>query len=133
MSRPFKRRRICALPETAEFGPRYKKNAALIEMTVDEYEAIRLIDQLGFTQEDCAAQMNVARTTVQSIYDSARKKLAEVLVDGKRLEIRGGSYDVCLHGESCCGKDCRGRSCQEGHCAGGGCPCRTKKTEIIDL
>ena len=41
-------------------------------MTVDEYEAIRLIDLLGFTQEECAKQMSVARTTVQGIYAEAR-------------------------------------------------------------
>ena len=95
MARPVKRRRICCLPEVTEFIPGDGKAEGTVTMTMDEFEAVRLIDRLGLSQEDCAAQMNVARTTVQNIYDSARKKLAQVLVDGKRLCISGGAYELC--------------------------------------
>ena len=61
-----------------------------VRMTVDEYEAVRLLDAEGLTQEACADRMNVARTTVTAIYDSARKKLADAIVHGKRLLIAGG-------------------------------------------
>ena len=64
-------------------------------MTVDEYEAIRLIDWEGLTQEQSAGQMEVARTTVQGIYGQARRKLARSLVDGVPLIISGGSYELC--------------------------------------
>ena len=64
-------------------------------LNVDEYEAIRLIDRQGFSQEECSAYMQVARTTVQMIYNSARKKLAAALVDGLPLRIEGGSYQLC--------------------------------------
>ena len=97
MPRPVKWRKVCCLPDNSRFGPLDSpadhNNA--VRMTVDEYEAIRLIDLEGYTQEECAGQMNIARTTVQSIYSDARKKLAESLVNGKVLLIGGGEYRLC--------------------------------------
>jgi len=78
-----------------------------VTMTVDEFETIRLIDYLNFTQEECALQMNVARTTVQGIYDRARKKLAVALVDGVLLTISGGEYRL-YGGDWNCEACCRG-------------------------
>ena len=63
------------MPRTREFHPAGgspRKEAVVL--TVDEYEAVRLIDRQGFSQEECSAYMQVARSTVQSIYNSARKK-----------------------------------------------------------
>ncbi|HHW31777.1 MAG TPA: DUF134 domain-containing protein [Clostridiaceae bacterium] len=109
MPRPMKWRKICCLPERSMFGPLDanlgEKN--YIKMTVDEYEAIRLIDLEGFTQEECSKQMNVARTTVQGIYVEARKKLAESLVNGKVLLIEGGEYRLCDGLGNGCGRGCR--------------------------
>ncbi|MBV4418466.1 DUF134 domain-containing protein [Clostridium tyrobutyricum] len=97
MARPMKWRKVCCLPETNRFGPLDSPADAKnhVIMTIDEYETIRLIDLDGFTQEECAAQMNVARSTVQGIYIEARKKLAESLVNGKMLLIAGGEYRLC--------------------------------------
>jgi predicted DNA-binding protein (UPF0251 family) len=81
-------------------------------MTVDEYESIRLIDLEEFTQEECANQMNIARTTVQAMYNDARKKLAESLVNGKVLWIEGGEYRLCDGGGEACGSGgCRRHRC----------------------
>jgi len=74
-------------------------------MTVDEYETIRLIDLEGLSQEECSDQMNVARTTVQLIYNNARFKLAESLVNGRMLQIEGGEYKLCDGNVKPCGKD----------------------------
>ena len=97
MARPRKRRRVCCLPESNLFGPLNKEffEKQSITMTVEEYETIRLIDQEGLTQEECAERMNVARTTVQRIYSGARKKIARSLVDGNTLRIEGGDYKLC--------------------------------------
>lgn len=120
MGRRVKCRRICEMPRIDEFAPANVNSQEEIEMTVDEFETIRLIDHQGYSQEECARQMNVARTTVQSIYDSARKKLAETLVDGKKLKIGGGAYEVCPNAKECCRRSCSQKECGN---LGPGCYC----------
>ena len=90
MPRPTRCRRIGQLPVYRSFSPDDVEAVESVRMTVDEFEALRLLDGEGLTQEACAAQMNIARTTVTAIYDSARRKVAEALVQGKRLLIAGG-------------------------------------------
>ncbi|UWG95556.1 DUF134 domain-containing protein [Dehalobacter sp. DCM] len=104
MSRPRKWRRVCCLPESNLFGPLNAviDQTGLVLLQVDEYETIRLIDLQGFTQEQCAEQMVIARTTVQRIYNDARKKIAESLVNGKVLRIEGGDYELCESLEKAC-------------------------------
>lgn len=126
MPRPRKWRRVCGLPGYARFGPLGGRRVAesaessstpptvpqpahmTVVMTVEEYEAVRLIDLEGFTQEECAKQMGIARTTVQGMYDSARKKIADSLVNGKAMVIEGGDYVLC---------DGLEETCQCGGCA----------------
>ncbi|MFT8889226.1 MAG: DUF134 domain-containing protein [Ethanoligenens sp.] len=106
MPRPQKCRRICDMPKCRRFGPLGEglNNLPVITMTVDEFESIRLIDSEGLSQEECAEQMMVARTTAQAIYASARAKLAECLVNGMQLTIRGGNVVLCggNSGRCCC-------------------------------
>ncbi|MEA4933478.1 MAG: DUF134 domain-containing protein [Lawsonibacter sp.] len=107
MARPVKCRRVCAMPEFREFVPAGAEHAEEdIELRVDEYEAIRLIDYLGMSQEEAAAGMEVSRATIQNIYEAARKKLAATLVEGKRLRVSGGVYQICPKGRHCQGKKC---------------------------
>lgn len=108
MPRPRKWRKVCCMPRSDLFGP---LNTAInqeniVVMPLDEYETIRLIDLQGFTQEQCAEKMNIARTTVQHIYNDARMKLADSLVNGKILKIEGGDYLLCEGLEETC--DCGG-------------------------
>ena len=94
MPRPRKGRRVCCMPGYRHFGPVEdgESGRKVIVMTVDEFEAVRLIDLEGFSQEECAGHMGVARTTAQAIYSSARLKLAQCLVKGIELSISGGTY-----------------------------------------
>lgn len=118
MPRPKKCRKVCCLPPINEFVPLREdgKFREAVVMTVDEYETVRLIDHEGFSQEECSGYMNIARTTVQQIYDSARKKVAHALVDGLPLKIEGGDYRLCDGEERYCGcGGCRRhrRACME--------------------
>ena len=114
MPRPFKWRRVCCLPENNRYGPlnAAENDNGIVRMSVDEYEAIRLIDTEGYTQEKCAEHMNVSRSTIQSIYDSARKKLSDSLVFGKVLWIEGGEYRLCDGMSNGCG----GGGCHRHRC-----------------
>ena len=106
MPRPVKRRRVCEPPRNARFGPLDGAPAENVVLAVDEYETIRLIDLLGLTQEECAGQMGVARTTVQALYEAARAKLADMLVNGRLLHVEGGPYELCPRAGGCRGKRC---------------------------
>ena len=107
MPRPKKSRRVCDYPKTLAFSPEPPAQPpATVILTVEEYETIRLIDREGLSQEQCGQRMQIARTTVQQIYTSARKKLAEVLVDGLSLRITGGDYRLCNGYGSNCGSAC---------------------------
>lgn len=107
MPRPKKCRRVCDYPLNQTFTPDEGAGGKAVVLTVDEYETIRLIDREGFSQEQCGNLMQVARTTVQQIYTSARKKLADMLVEGLPLRIEGGDYQLCAGDEqSCGGRDC---------------------------
>jgi len=103
MPRPKKCRRVCRFPENPGFCPLESgEEKEPMILTVDEYEAIRLIDKEGFSQEQCSEQMQIARTTVQKIYETARRKLADVLVEGLPLKIEGGDYRICGGAEHGC-------------------------------
>lgn len=104
MPRPKKWRKVCRLPNCSEFRPvrpGMDSERAII-LSVDEYETIRLIDHENFTQAQCVEFMDVARTTVQDVYGSARRKIAAALVNAAPLRIEGGSYQICGGQEESC-------------------------------
>ena len=96
MPRPKRCRRVQSFPAFWCFEAEDGRNRPddSIRLTLDEYEAIRLLDLEGLTQAECAEMMNVSRTTVTAIYERARKKIAECIVNGRRLLISGGDYDL---------------------------------------
>ena len=106
MPRSPKIRKICAEPRFTQFVPLHEqRDNTVVEMSYEEYETIHLIDARDYTQEKCAEQMGVSRSTVQAIYQVARKKIADCMVNGRTLAIAGGNYQVCEHKEVCCGSD----------------------------
>ena len=101
MPRPKKCRRICAMPPSARFEPAGGSKAEPVVLTVEEFELLRLLDLEQYTQAQCAAQMQVARATVQADYDSARRKVALALAQARPLEIAGGEYQLCPAARQC--------------------------------
>lgn len=97
MPRPEKCRRICSEPKVKQFVPKGGGSGGEVVLGYDEFESLRLIDRENYSQLYCAEKMGVSRATVARIYESARKKLAETLVEGKVLRISGGDVVVCAH------------------------------------
>lgn len=107
MPRPKRCRRVCSEPQFLCFSPRGVEQPEENILTVDEYEVIRLVDYEKKSHGQCAASMNISRTTVTEMYEKARYKIAECLVLGKRLSINGGNYQICPGQRTCFGQACR--------------------------
>lgn len=92
MPRPKCCRLVGAVPERKCFRPEGEISSGLDEvmLSLDEYEALRLADLEGLYQEEAASRMNVSRQTFGRIVEAARRKVADVLVNGKALRIEGG-------------------------------------------
>lgn len=92
MPRPKCCRRVQGEPNCTVFKPAGIPASALeaVTLTIDEFEALRLADLEGIYHEEAAKQMNVSRQTFGRIIESARRKVARVLVDGLALRIEGG-------------------------------------------
>ena len=100
MPRPRIVRTVIGLPKYQKFGPLDTNNDLdIVIMNIEEYETIRLIDELGHNQAECATEMGIGRTTAQRIYNNARKKIAYCLVHGTVLQFEGGDYLVKGQGQ----------------------------------
>jgi predicted DNA-binding protein (UPF0251 family) len=96
MPRPRHCRRVAQLPQANYYKPRGIPLSVLEEviLTVDEFEAIRLTDLEGLYQADAAEKMSVSRQTLGRILETAHKKIADALVHGKALLIKGGPIQI---------------------------------------
>ena len=106
MARPSKCRRICFEPAYDSFTPEGFSCGEKIILSVDEYEVIRLIDLEKLTHLECAKQMEISRTTVTEIYETARYKIADSIINGKKLLISGGNYRICSEMPTNCHRIC---------------------------
>lgn len=117
MARPKKSRRLCSIPDVKSYNIG-KDISSSVKMTFDEFEVIRLIDYVGLTQNDCAKQMEVARSTITAVYDRARYKLSDSIVNKKAISIEGGDFELCPNSDHCCGHCGKNRcgNCNHGTC-----------------
>lgn len=113
MPRPKRKRRVQAMPAATFFKPQGVPVHALKGLTLplEGYEAFRLVDGEGLSQEEAAVLMDVSRPTLCRILMQARQTVARALAGGLALRIEGGSYRMggrSGHGNGQ-GRGCRGR------------------------
>ena len=96
MVRPLKDRMVAFNPEINYFKPRGIPIIDLeeVRLTVDQREAIRLSDLLGMSHEEAGRRMGVSRATFGRIIQRARKAVADALINGKAINVEGGSYKM---------------------------------------
>ena len=96
MVRPKLCRRIFSEPNVTYFKPRGIPLSDLEKsiLTIDEFEAIRLKDLEGLEQAECAKRMNISQPTFHRLILSARKNIADGIVNGKAIKIEGGNFKV---------------------------------------
>ena len=90
-----------------------------VVLSIEEFEVMRHVDYQKMTHEECARHMAISRTTATELYETARTKIADSLINGKVLCIEGGNYKVCegasgckaLHGAVACEEKCKGKEC----------------------
>lgn len=94
MPRPRIPRRIWFDPHVTHFKPAgvRLREAGEVILTVDEFEAIRLKDFEGLDQTEAAGKMGISQPTFQRLYNIARRKIADALVNGKAIRVEGGSF-----------------------------------------
>ncbi len=85
---------VTGVPPVASFKPAGVPEAEqkTVVLTLEELEAIRLVDLEGMYQEEAALEMGVSRKTLWNDLKSGRKKVAEALINGWAIRIEGGSY-----------------------------------------
>lgn len=99
MPRPKLPRSIHAPPPSSHgFIPRGKHRGETVTLSVEEYEAIRLVDFEGHDQTRAAEKMGISRQTFGRVLRSGRFSLSKALVKGQPLEVSGGCYEIRGHG-----------------------------------
>ena len=96
MPRPYKRRRIRGEPNSSYFKPSGIRRTELEEviLAADEFEAIRLKDFMGLDQKECAEKMDISQPTFHRLIVSARKKVADAIVNGKAIKINNENFKI---------------------------------------
>jgi len=135
--RPRLQRRIRFMPEVTYFKPAGVPMSALSEtiLTVDEYEAVRLIDLEGIEQSEAGRKMKISQPTLSRLLRSARKKLSDAIINGKAIKIQGGAYKMVARGRGRMGGRfaagpggmCECPKCGHKEPQQRGTPCRTRE------
>lgn len=93
MARPKRDRIVHTPPLFSEFKPTGVASRFLDQtiLSLDEFEAFRLADALGLSHAEAAEEMDISRSTFTRLIEESRKKIAELIIEGKILTIEGGN------------------------------------------
>lgn len=93
--RPKKYRIVRLDPKISQFSPRGKPGRPdEVNLGMEEFEAIRLVDYMGLNQKEAAKSMRISQQTFSRVLKKARKALANGLVSGATIKIQGGHYVI---------------------------------------
>jgi predicted DNA-binding protein (UPF0251 family) len=96
MKKPYRIRIIQQPPVFTNFKPsgiprKFLKKA---ELTIDEFEAIRLADYSGMEHQEAADSMQISRPTFTRLIKKAHRKMAVAIIEGMELTITGGNFEL---------------------------------------
>ncbi|MEA3230116.1 MAG: DUF134 domain-containing protein [archaeon] len=96
MPRPRCCRRVGFRPDVTYFKPAGIRKEELEEsiLNIDEFEAVRLKDLLDMEQGSAAEEMNISQPTFHRLILSARKKIADAIINAKAIKIEGGNFKI---------------------------------------
>lgn len=101
MAREKKCRSVCRAFNESVFT--CENSLDTVNISVEELEAMRLLDIEMLSQDKAATKMNISRGTIQRLIYDAHQKVADALINGNSIRIGGGFYrvsDKCV--SSCC-------------------------------
>ena len=118
MARPVKERAVQDPPRAAGFRPVASPGGGRtpVILSLDEYEAIRLVDHEGLDHAGASEVMGISRPTFTRLIERARSRTAAMLVEARPLRIEGGNIHFCRNRYRCreCGEVARSDVCDEG-------------------
>ena len=90
MVRPIKPRKVRFEPNVVYFKPRAVPLSMMkeVKLSLAELEALRLCDLKKMQQKKVAKKMKISQSTLSRILISARKKVADALINGKAIKIQ---------------------------------------------
>ncbi len=91
MGRPHIKREVEHPPVWQHFMPERRLSRGCVVLHLDEYEAVRLSDYLGFSHEEAAKKMGISRSTFTRLIGSAHRKIGEAVTLGKEIFVHGGN------------------------------------------
>ena len=115
MPRPKRPRHVFFDPKVKSFRPEGIDGAGEIILSIEEFEAVRIIDYQGMDQSQASEIMNVSRQTVGRILKAGRLKIATALVEGQCIRVQGGCYRMKGRGRRGRGRGPGPAGCGPGH------------------